>query len=264
MMEKARLDVLLVERGLTESREKARALIMAGEVLVDGKAMLKAGENVPRGCELQIRGNACPFVSRGGLKLQKAIDEFGIDLAGRICADIGASTGGFTDCMLQHGAQKVYAVDVGYGQLDWKLRNHPRVVSMERTNARYLEAASFDTPPSFASVDVSFISLRLIFPALRAAGVGEVVSLIKPQFEAGKEKVGKKGVVRDPHVHEEVIGQVLAAACAFGFVPLDLTYSPIKGPNGNIEYLAHYRAGAAARPLPVLSTLVAQAFAELK
>lgn len=240
-MEKQRIDVLLLERGLVKSREKAKALIMAGQVLVDGKAVTKAGEMVALDRQLAIKEDSCPFVSRGGLKLEKAVHCFDVSLQNKICADIGASTGGFTDCMLRHGAVKVYAVDVGYGQLDWKLRNDSRVIVMERTNARYLTSEQFDSKIEFASVDVSFISLRLILPVLKELGILEVVTLIKPQFEAGRDKVGKRGVVRDASVHEEVITEIFEFAKKIGYFPLGLDFSPVKGPNGNIEYIAYYK-----------------------
>lgn len=242
---KRRLDVLLVEKGLAKSREKAKAMIMAGTVVAGGRGDVKPSDVFDYNAEIRVKGEACPYVSRGGLKLEKAIRAFGLSLEGLVCADIGASTGGFTDCMLQNGAKKVFSVDVGYGQLDWKLRNDPRVTVMERTNARYLE--TLGEPVDFASVDVSFISLKLIFPALMAIGAKSVVTLIKPQFEAGKEKVGKKGVVRDPAVHQEVIEAVIAYAQESGFAIQNLDYSPIKGPNGNIEYIAFYQAGQPAQ-----------------
>ena len=245
-MEKERLDILIVKKGLAPSREKAKALILSGQVLAGGRIASKVGETFPCETEISIKGNACPYVSRGGLKLEKAMAEFGISLKEKTCMDIGASTGGFTDCMLQNGAARVYAVDVGYGQLDWTLRNNEKVVVMERMNARYLTQEDVPQQPDFASVDVSFISLRLILPALERLKVREVVTLIKPQFEAGREKVGKKGVVRDPAVHLEVIAGVLDFANEMGYAPQHLSYSPIKGPNGNIEYLAHYLLGAEA------------------
>ena len=240
---KKRIDLLLVEKGLAASREKARAMIMAGDVLVNGVPVRKAGDCFAEDCTISARSQ-CPFVSRGGLKLQKAMTLFQLSLEGAVCADIGASTGGFTDCMLQSGAKKVYAVDVGYGQLDWALRNDARVVVMERTNARYLEAASFGEPVDFASADVSFISLRHIFPALARVGVGRAVTLIKPQFEAGREYVGKKGVVRDPAVHRDVIQRVVGYAQENGYGAEGLSHSPIKGPSGNIEYICLFAAAA--------------------
>lgn len=236
---KERLDILLVNRGLAPSREKAKALIMAGIVYVDGQKEDKAGSTFDTEKEIEVRGQTLKYVSRGGLKLEKAMDVWPIRMEGNICMDIGSSTGGFTDCMLQNGAAKVYAIDSGRGQLDWKLRNDERVVCMEKTNARYLDRELIPEPIDFFSVDVSFISLSKILPpafALLKEG-GQAVCLIKPQFEAGREKVGKKGVVRDRKVHVEVIESVLADAQAIGFHILGLEYSPIKGPEGNIEYL---------------------------
>lgn len=241
---KVRLDVLLVEKGFATSREKAKAIIMAGNVFVDGQREDKAGTAFdPDKIQIEVRGAALKYVSRGGLKLEKAMDQFGISLKEKTCMDIGASTGGFTDCMLQNGAKKVYAVDVGYGQLDWKLRNDARVVCMERTNARYLTHEEIPEELDFASVDVSFISLKLIFPALYGLlrEGGEIACLIKPQFEAGREKVGKKGVVRDPAVHLEVLEHFLIHAKENHFTVLGITYSPIRGPEGNIEYLGFLR-----------------------
>lgn len=238
---KKRLDLLVVEQGAAESREKAKALIMSGLVYVDNQKADKPGDSYPEGAKVEVRGKGLPYVSRGGLKLEKAMQEFGVKLSGLTCMDIGASTGGFTDCMLQNGAQKVYAVDVGYGQLAWGLRNDPRVVNLERTNARYLTEEQVPEKAGFASVDVSFISLSLILPAVGRllADGGHAVCLIKPQFEAGREKVGKKGVVRDKAVHQEVIEKVLAFSLAQGFSVKGLTYSPVKGPEGNIEYLLY-------------------------
>ena len=243
MSKKTRLDVLLTERGLCESRQKAQATIMAGLVFVEGQRSDKPGTPVAEDASVEVRGHALRYVSRGGLKLEKAMQTFPITLEGKVCADIGASTGGFTDCMLQNGAAKVYAVDVGYGQLDWKLRSDERVVCLERTNARYLTREQIPEELDFASIDVSFISLKLIFPALYALlrEGGEVACLIKPQFEAGREKVGKKGVVRDKSVHEEVVNNIISFALSNGFSVLDLEYSPIKGPEGNIEYLVHIK-----------------------
>lgn len=240
-MAKKRLDVALTERGLAESRQKAQAVIMAGQVYVNGQKVDKAGAPVGEDAQIEVRGKALPYVSRGGLKLEKAMACWPIRLSGAVCADIGASTGGFTDCMLQNGAAKVYAVDVGYNQLDWRLRTHPKVVCMERTNARYLTAQQIPQPLDFFSVDVSFISLNLILPALRPLmkQEGQGVCLVKPQFEAGKEKVGKKGVVRDPQVHLEVLERFLIHAAQAGFFVKDITFSPIKGPEGNIEYLGY-------------------------
>ena len=243
MSNKTRLDVLLTERGLLDSRQKAQATIMSGIVFVNGQRVDKVGTAVANDALIEIRGTTLPYVSRGGLKLEKAMQTFPLTLAGKICADIGASTGGFTDCMLQNGAKKVYAVDVGYGQLDWKLRNDARVVCMERTNARYLTHEDIPEELDFASVDVSFISLKLIFPALYGLlrEGGEIACLIKPQFEAGREKVGKKGVVRDPAVHLEVLEHFLIHAKENHFTVLGITYSPIRGPEGNIEYLGFLR-----------------------
>lgn len=243
MSKKIRLDVLLVERGFQESRQKAQAVIMAGSVFVSGQRVDKPGTAVPEDAPIEVRGNVLRYVSRGGLKLEKAMQTWPISLDGKICADIGASTGGFTDCMLQNGAKKVYAVDVGYGQLDWKLRNDPRVVCLERTNARYLSHEEVPDELDFASIDVSFISLKLIFPALYGLlrDGGEIACLIKPQFEAGREKVGKKGVVRDPAVHLEVLEHFLEHAKENNFTVLGITYSPIRGPEGNIEYLGYLR-----------------------
>lgn len=241
---KERLDVILVNRGYAPSREKAKAIIMAGNVYVNGQKEDKAGTAFDESkIQLEVRGHALKYVSRGGLKLEKAMDVWGLSLEGRICMDIGASTGGFTDCMLQNGAAKVYSVDVGHGQLAWKLRNDERVVCMEQTNFRYMVRDDIEEELDFASVDVSFISLtKILMPArnLLKPG-GEMVCLIKPQFEAGREKVGKNGVVRDPEVHREVIGKIVDHADSIGFRVLHLEYSPIRGPEGNIEYLLHLR-----------------------
>ncbi|WP_276351917.1 TlyA family RNA methyltransferase [Cohnella caldifontis] len=241
---KERLDVLLVERGYFESREKAKAAIMAGLVWQGTERLDKAGTKVPRDADLAVKGAPHPYVSRGGLKLEKAIRTFGIDLAGAVMLDIGASTGGFTDCALQHGASYVYAIDVGYNQLDWSLRQHAQVNVMERTNFRHLTPDQLKGPvPNFASIDVSFISLRLILPAL--AGVlavgSRTVALIKPQFEAGREQVGKSGVVRDPKVHASVLREILGFADGMGFALQGLTFSPITGGEGNIEFLAYWK-----------------------
>lgn len=234
-----RLDVVLYERGLAKSREKARALIMAGVVYVDGIRVDKAGAAVAADVPIEVREDPIPFVSRGGLKLQKAVQLFPIHLTDTVCADIGASTGGFTDCMLQHGAKQVYAIDVGYGQLDWSLRTDDRVVVMERTNARYMEPAWYEQLLDFASIDVSFISLSKMLPPLHAClrEGGEVVALIKPQFEAGRSEVGKNGVVRDARVHADVCRRVLVMAMEAGYHIKGLSYSPITGPKGNIEFL---------------------------
>lgn len=241
---KERLDVLLVREGYASSREKAKTIIMSGNVFVNGQREDKAGTAFdPDKAEITVKGKALKYVSRGGLKLEKAIREFSFVLEGKVCMDIGASTGGFTDCMLQNGAKKVYSIDVGHGQLDWKLRNDERVVCMEKTNFRYVTPDDIEERPEFASVDVSFISLtKILIPArnLLKPG-GEMVCLIKPQFEAGREKVGKKGVVREPGIHEEVVGKIIDFAYYLGFEILHLDYSPIKGPEGNIEYLLHIK-----------------------
>ena len=243
-MAKKRVDLLLVERGLAETRQKAQAVIMAGQVYSGERRCDKAGLTLEEDAPLEVRGGL-RYVSRGGLKLEKAMQCFPITLADKIAADIGASTGGFTDCMLQNGAKKVYAVDVGYGQLAWSIRNDPRVVCLERTNARYLTAEQIPEPLNFASIDVSFISLGLILPALRPlmAADGQVAALVKPQFEAGREKVGKKGVVRDPAVHREVLERFLEHARESGFSVRELSFSPVRGPEGNIEYLGWLEKG---------------------
>ena len=243
---KERLDILLVRNGFFPSREKAKAVIMAGQVYVNGQKEDKAGMKFDTTSSIEVRGKTLRYVSRGGLKLEKAISEFSIDLDGKVCLDVGASTGGFTDCMLQNGASRVYSVDVGHGQLDWRLREDPRVICMERFNAREMTAGDLPQMVSFSSVDVSFISLRLILEPVMSVleDSGSIVALIKPQFEAGREKVGRKGVVRDPGVHEEVIRDVIAHACRIALVPCGLTWSPITGPEGNIEYLAYFRKGS--------------------
>ena len=243
---KERLDVLVVSRGLAPSREKAKAIIMAGNVLVDGQREDKAGSMFKDTVEITVKGHTLPYVSRGGLKLEKAMTHFGVTLKDKVCMDVGASTGGFTDCMLQNGAVKVYSIDVGHGQLDWKLRNDERVVCMERTNIRYVVPEDIQELSQFTSIDVSFISLtKVLGPARKLLNDnGEMVCLIKPQFEAGREKVGKKGVVRDKAVHEEVIHKVIDHAVEIGFHILNLEYSPIKGPEGNIEYLVYIRKEA--------------------
>ena len=240
---KERLDVLLVNRGLASSREKAKTIIMSGDVFVNGQREDKAGSTFDGKCEIEVRGNKLKYVSRGGLKLEKAVNEFGLSFDGMTCMDIGASTGGFTDCMLQNGAAKVYSIDVGHGQLDWKLRNDERVICMEKTNFRYIKPEDIGEKIDFASCDVSFISLTKILLAARALlkDEGRMVLLIKPQFEAGREKVGKKGVVRDEAVHVEVIEKIVRFADICGFDILRLDYSPIKGPEGNIEYLIYLR-----------------------
>lgn len=266
MSKKQRLDVLLVEKGYLESRQKAQAVIMAGQVFVNNQKVDKPGTAVDPELPIEVRGNTLRYVSRGGLKLEKAMAAWPIDLTGKICMDVGASTGGFTDCMLQNGAVKVYAVDVGYGQLAWKLRSDDRVVCLERTNARYLNHDIIPDEPDFSSVDVSFISLKLILPAIAAVlkENGHVVCLIKPQFEAGKEKVGKKGVVRDPAVHLEVLENFFTHAKESGFTVLDLTFSPIRGPEGNIEYLGYLEKSPWVEKEFDLMALVDASHTELK
>lgn len=240
---KKRLDMLMMERALAPSREKAKAYIMAGDVYVDGQKEDKAGTMFPETVKIEVRGNTLPYVSRGGLKLEKAMKNFDVTLKDKVCMDVGASTGGFTDCMLQNGAVKVYSIDVGYGQLDWKLRNDSRVVCMEKTNIRYVVPEDLEGPADFSSIDVSFISLTKVLLPVRnlLTEEGEIVCLIKPQFEAGREKVGKKGVVRDPAVHQEVIEKVRDYAMSIFMEPCHLSFSPIKGPEGNIEYLLHLK-----------------------
>ena len=240
---KERLDILLVNRNLAESREKAKAIIMSGNVFVEGQREDKAGSNFSEDVTIEVKGNPLKYVSRGGLKLEKAIAKYDISLEGIICMDVGSSTGGFTDCMLQNGAVKVYAVDVGTNQLVWKLRQDERVISMEKTNVRYLTPDQIEDKIAFASIDVSFISLTKVLLPVRdlLAVEGQIVSLIKPQFEAGREKVGKKGVVRDLKVHVDVINEVSNYAASIGFDSLDLDFSPIKGPEGNIEYLLYLK-----------------------
>ena len=264
MTEKTRLDIALFERGFAESREKAKALIMAGIVFVNNQKSDKAGNTVKPDDIIEVRGETLKYVSRGGLKLEKAVASFNISLEGCVCADIGASTGGFTDCMLQNGAAKVYSIDVGYGQLAWKLRTDERVVNLERTNFRYVTREQVPDELDFASVDVSFISLYHIFPTLRTLlkEGGRAVCLIKPQFEAGREKVGKKGVVREKETHMEVVRMVMEFALSIGFGVLGLAFSPIKGPEGNIEYLLYLQKTPTEeelnRPLPDVNALVEQ------
>lgn len=265
--EKERLDVLLVNRGLASSREKARANIMAGMVVVNGRRLDKPGTFVDPKAEIKIVGTALPYVSRGGLKLAKALAVFNIDLTGKVVVDIGASTGGFTDCALKHGAAKVFAIDVGYGQLAWSLRNDPRVVLLERTNIRYVTLADLDEAADVITIDVSFISLQKVLPVAAALlkPQGQIIALIKPQFEAGREKVGKKGVVRDPQVHLAVICEVIDAARAQALVPAGLTFSPIRGSEGNIEYLLWLCHGYnnTELALTAVDAVVAQAHASL-
>jgi len=246
---KTRLDLLLVERGLFPSRQQAQRSIMAGQVFVDGQRADKPGALVPATAAVEVRGKPFPYVSRGGLKLQRALDVFGVDVQGLVAADIGASTGGFTDCLLQRGAQRVYAIDVGVGQLDWRLRTDPRVVVMEGVNARHLKPGDLPEAVDLVVIDVSFISLTKIFPAARGLlkADGRMIALVKPQFEAGRGRVGRRGVVRDPAVHRDVLAQVMAALAPNGFAPVDLTPSPIRGPEGNIEYLLLARCAPAAK-----------------
>ena len=263
MKHKERLDVLLVSLGLAESRAKAQATIMAGEVYVNGQKADKSGMEVDITSNIEVRGSACPYVSRGGLKLEKALRNFGVDPTGYVCSDSGASTGGFTDCLLQQGASKVFAIDVGYGQLAWKIRNDPRVVVMERTNIRYVTLEDLGEPLDLSVIDVSFISLGLVLPVVKTLlkPTGQVLCLIKPQFEAGKDKVGKKGVVRDPAVHAEVLREFLRYAPECGFGVRGLDFSPIRGPEGNIEYLAWLKKGAESIPEPDIDALVAASHA---
>ena len=239
---KERLDILLVEKGIFTSRERAKTSIMAGKIFVDGQRVDKAGEKINVDADIIFKGQEIPYVSRGGLKLEKAIKEFGVNLKDKVCMDIGASTGGFTDCMLQNDAKKVFSIDVGYGQFAWKLRTDSRVVCMERTNIRYVTPEDLGELTDFASIDVSFISLKKIMPATLSLlnESGEVVALIKPQFEAGKEKVGKKGVVRDINVHKEVVLDIVEFLISQNLNILSVSYSPIKGPEGNIEYLVYF------------------------
>ena len=261
MKHKERLDVLLVSLGLAESRAKAQATIMAGEVYVNGQKADKSGMEVDITSNVEVRGSACPYVSRGGLKLEKALRNFGVDPTGYVCSDSGASTGGFTDCLLQQGASKVFAIDVGYGQLAWKIRNDPRVVVMERTNIRYVTPEDLGQPLDLSVIDVSFISLSLVLPVVKTLlkPTGQVLCLIKPQFEAGRDKVGKKGVVRDAAVHEEVLQNFISLAKSLGFTIRNLTFSPVKGPEGNIEFLGHLSMLPEGAITPDVKALVAAA-----
>ena len=264
---KKRLDVLLVERGLVETRTKAQAVIMSGLVYVAGQKADKPGMSFEENSEIEVRGATCPYVSRGGLKLEKALRDFGVDPTGYVCSDSGASTGGFTDCLLQQGAKKVFAIDVGYGQLDWKIRSDPRVVVMERTNVRYVTPEQLGEPLDLSVVDVSFISLRIVLPVIRTflkENAGQVLCLIKPQFEAGKDKVGKKGVVRDPAVHKEVLDDFVALTKEINFKILGLTFSPVKGPEGNIEFLGHLTLDDKQGMIPDTESVVIQAHNTLK
>lgn len=266
MKNKKRLDVLLTEQGLAETRTKAQAVIMSGEVYVDGQKADKPGALFEDTAAIEVRGSVCPYVSRGGLKLEKALRDFGVDPAGFVCSDSGASTGGFTDCLLQKGAKKVFAIDVGYGQLAWKVRNDPRVVCMERTNIRYVTPQDLGEPLDLSVVDVSFISLKIVLPAICALlrPTGQILCLIKPQFEAGKEKVGKKGVVRDPKTHLEVLENFVRLAESLNLTIRGLTFSPVKGPEGNIEFLGHLSMEAGDSQIPDLWKLVESAHETLK
>lgn len=266
MKNKKRLDVLLVEQGYADSRTKAQAIIMSGVVYVDDQKADKPGMSFEDDVKLEVRGATCPYVSRGGLKLEKALRDFGVDPTGYVCSDSGASTGGFTDCLLQQGAKKVFAIDVGYGQLDWKIRSDPRVVVMERTNVRYVTPEQLGEPLDLSVIDVSFISLKIVLPVIKTflKQTGQVLCLIKPQFEAGKEKVGKKGVVRDPDTHKEVLDHFVALAEALDFKILGLTFSPVKGPEGNIEFLGHLTLDDKPGIQPDTGAVVAQAHEALK
>ena len=263
MKNKKRLDVLLVEQMYAETRSKAQAIIMAGLVYVNGQKADKAGMSFDADtAQIEVRGQACPYVSRGGLKLEKALRDFGVDPTGFVCSDSGCSTGGFTDCLLQQGASKVFAIDVGYGELNWKIRNDPRVVVMERTNIRYVTPEDIGEPLDLSVIDVSFISLRIVLPAIKnllKENQGQVLCLIKPQFEAGRENVGKNGVIRDPAVHKEVLDNIVALAKELGFTILGLTFSPVKGPAGNIEFLGHLTLADAEGIEPDTADVVAQA-----
>ena len=263
MKNKKRLDVLLVEQMYAETRSKAQAIIMAGLVYVNGQKADKAGMSFDADtAQIEVRGQACPYVSRGGLKLEKALRDFGVDPTGFVCSDSGCSTGGFTDCLLQQGASKVFAIDVGYGELNWKIRNDPRVVVMERTNIRYVTPEDIGEPLDLSVIDVSFISLRIVLPAIKnllKEGKGQVLCLIKPQFEAGRENVGKNGVIREPAVHQEVLDNFVALAKELDFTILGLTFSPVKGPAGNIEFLGHLTLAEAEGIEPDTANVVAQA-----
>lgn len=261
MKNKKRLDVLLTDLGYADTRSKAQAIIMSGLVYVDGQKADKPGISYEESVSIEVRGAVCPYVSRGGLKLEKALRDFGVKPQGFVCSDSGASTGGFTDCLLQQGAKKVFAIDVGYGQLDWKIRSDPRVVVMERTNIRYVTSEQLGEKLDLSVVDVSFISLKIVLPAIKnlLKPTGQVVCLIKPQFEAGKEKVGKKGVVRDPQTHQEVLEQFVSLAHELQFRILGLTFSPVKGPEGNIEFLGHLTLEAGEESFPDTAEVVRQA-----
>ena len=263
---KKRLDVLLTELGHAENRTKAQAVIMSGLVYVNGQKADKPGVSYEETVAIEVRTGGCPYVSRGGLKLEKALRDFGVKPEGYVCSDSGASTGGFTDCLLQQGAKKVFAIDVGYGQLDWKIRSDPRVVVMERTNVRYVTPEQLGEPLDLSVVDVSFISLKIVLPVIKTflKPEGQVLCLIKPQFEAGKEKVGKKGVVRDPKTHVEVLDDFVALADSLGFTILGLTFSPVKGPEGNIEFLGHLTLQEREGICPDTQKIVEEAHGSLK
>jgi 23S rRNA (cytidine1920-2'-O)/16S rRNA (cytidine1409-2'-O)-methyltransferase len=263
---KKRLDLLLTERGFAETRSKAQAIIMAGQVYVEGQKADKPGISYEDHVSIEVRGDVCPYVSRGGLKLEKALRDFGVKPEGYVCSDSGASTGGFTDCLLQQGAKKVFAIDVGYGQLDWKIREDERVVVMERTNIRYVTPEQLGEPLDLSVVDVSFISLKIVLPAIKELlkPTGQVLCLIKPQFEAGRDKVGKKGVVREPEIHQEVLDMFVELAGELGFTILGLTFSPVKGPEGNIEFLGHLTLDQKEGIVPDTALVVRQAHETLK
>ena len=267
MKNKKRLDVLLTEQGYADTRTKAQAIIMSGQVYVNGQKADKPGVSYEETVQLEVRGQSCPYVSRGGLKLEKALRDFGVKPEGFVCSDSGASTGGFTDCLLQQGAKKVFAIDVGYGQLDWKIRSDERVVVMERTNIRYVTPEDLGEPLDLSVIDVSFISLKIVLPAIKnllKPGQGQVLCLIKPQFEAGKEKVGKKGVVREKSTHKEVLDNFVALADELNFTILGLTFSPVKGPEGNIEFLGHLTLADREGIRPDTAAVVDQAHETLK
>ena len=263
---KKRLDVLLTEQMYADSRSKAQAIIMAGQVYVNGQKADKPGISYDENVEIEVRGVTCPYVSRGGLKLEKALRDFGVKPEGFVCSDSGASTGGFTDCLLQQGAKKVFAIDVGYGQLDWKIRSDDRVVVMERTNIRYVTPEDLGEPLDLSVIDVSFISLKIVLPAIKTLlkPNGQVLCLIKPQFEAGKDKVGKKGVVREPEIHKEVLDSFVETVTNLGFTILGLTFSPVKGPEGNIEFLGHLTLEEKEGILPDTAAVVQEAHTTLK
>lgn len=264
---KKRLDVLLVEQGYADTRSKAQAIIMSGLVYVDGQKADKPGISYEASVQLEVRGATCPYVSRGGLKLEKALRDFGVNVEGFVCSDSGASTGGFTDCLLQQGAKKVFAIDVGYGQLDWKIRSDPRVVVMERTNVRYVTPEQLGEPLDLSVIDVSFISLRIVLPVIKTflkPQSGQVLCLIKPQFEAGRDKVGKKGVVREAETHKEVLDMFVDLADELNFKILGLTFSPVKGPEGNIEFLGHLTLSDCEGIRPDTAAVVAAAHETLK